>query len=144
MTLCEDDFNKFGGNFFRFESEKDYDVVLANWRLERKKYSETEGEREVVVFDVLKSNGVELVSQKLTWATKSRSFLTQAKPYLLAAQKAGKDALRLLVRYDGTKKTYMVSITLHLAPKVLQTVATHARLLSTTIRPLQTTTRPTP
>lgn len=107
MVLSEEDFCKFGGNYFRFEADKDYDVVLANWRIERKTYSEVEGEREVVVFDVLKSNGVELATQKMTWATKSSKFIQQVKPYIVKAQREGRSAIRLFVRYNHDK-TYMV------------------------------------
>lgn len=107
MVMTEEEFNCFSSDYFRFEAEKDYEVVLANWRLDQRQFNEGEAPHKVVAFDVLKVNGVEYAGKPLIWSTKSRSFISQVKPYLLAAQRAGRSAVRLFVRYRSDR-SYMV------------------------------------
>lgn len=101
------DWKLFESQYWSPEKGKPYEVVLANWRMERRSYDDEKTEKPVLVFDVLKVDLTEYALGEKLFVTGALSFATPVKPIILAAEARGETAINLYVEF-GKDKQYKV------------------------------------
>lgn len=93
------DWNLFKGKFWKPEKGSEHRVVLGNWGMQYSDFGGSEPEaKPVIVFDVLKIDGEEVVTDPLTFSTASKEFAAKIQPIIKRAESAGRSAISVALR----------------------------------------------
>lgn len=100
----------FENKYFSPEKGQQYRLVLAYWRQESRSYDDGKTQKPVIVFDVLKIDGEEYRQGQKQFATGAASFAEEAKSIIEKAERAGKDAINIVLKYSNEKRYSVVDL----------------------------------
>lgn len=103
------DWERFQSKFYYLEAGRQAEVILANWRQEERKFSESETPRTALVFDVIVDNGKELNPCR-EWMTTSPSLANEFRPMIEAAEQQGRHWVKVILKRTSEKKYIVIDI----------------------------------
>lgn len=94
----------FENRYWSPEKDIGYNLVLTNWRQEKRSYDDGKTEKNVLVFDIIKLDNVELAAKPLQFVTSAASFATPVRPIIEAATARAETVIEIYLEYSKDKK----------------------------------------
>lgn len=118
MNSKDIDWNAFQSKYLKMENGRQYDLVLSNWRFERKTFgAQEQNPKPTLVFDVLKVNDIEYTIAPLEWSTASPSLAWELKAIIERAENHGKIAISVRIKRTLEGKYFLIDMMTYGAPQ---------------------------